>query len=114
MRDYRLLPLVLVLGAMLACASIGVPPPATFNQKADAGLVTVNTILKTTDTLLVAGKLSAADAKNVEAQADNVAAGIAIARSVHATDPPTGDSKLLSVLTALQALQAYLTSQGSK
>jgi glycerol uptake facilitator-like aquaporin len=103
----------LVCTALLACSALGLTKPATFNEQADTGITTCSTVLKSVDTLVVSGKITAADAKNIEAQVDNVMAGIGIARQIYATDQTTGGNKLASVLAGLQALETYLTTQGA-
>lgn len=90
------------------CAQLGVPTPATFNEKAASALTTVTAARQTALTLLQAGKLTPDDSENVNAQADNLRKGIDVARSIHATQPTAGDDKLAATITALTALTAYL------
>jgi hypothetical protein len=97
---------------LTACATIGVEAPKTFNEKLGAGYATVTAVRDTTGTLLTANKLSADDAQNVQAQADNARTGLDLARQIHATNPSGGDAKLDAVVTGLTALQAYLNSRG--
>lgn len=103
---------VLVLVLMCACQALGIATPQTFNERLAAGYVTVTGIRESTGTLLVAGKISAGDAQNVQGQADNARTGLDLARQIHATNPPAGDAKLDAVVTGLAALQAYLTQKG--
>lgn len=96
------------------CAALNLAQPKTFEQQYATGVSACTAALTTTDTLLTSHKLSAKDAKNVEKQVDNVKEALDIANSIHATDAATGSNKLAEALTALQAVQTYLTQvQGS-
>jgi len=97
---------------LAACQTLGVPSADTFNKKWLAAQSADTTVLQTDLALLQAGKISKEDAANVEAQADNVKAGLDIARTVYATDQTAGSTKLDSVVLALQALQNYLAAKG--
>lgn len=102
----------LVLTLMLAgCAQLGLAPAETFNQRLAVGYSTVTAVRQSATTLLVAKKITAEDAQNVQRQADNARAGLDIARGLEKTDPTAANAKLLAVRTALTALQAYLVSK---
>lgn len=101
-----------ILWMLTACSALGVATPQTFNQKLAAGYVTVTGVRNTTATLLTANKITAADAGNVQQQADNARTGLDLARQIHATNPPAGDAKLDAVVTGLSALEAYLRTRG--
>lgn len=94
------------------CSALGLPVPQTFNQKLAVAYGGVTTVITTDQTLLAAGTITVADAKNVESQADNVKDALDIARKVYATDQTTGGNKLASAVTALGALQDYLATKG--
>lgn len=98
----------------MACGVLGVPPAKTFNEKWLAAQTADTTILQTEVALLQAGKISKEDGKNIEAQADNVKAGLDVARTIYETDEAGGTSKLDSVVTALTALQTYLATKEPK
>jgi hypothetical protein len=101
-----------VLLVMLsACTALGVATPRTFNEKLAASYSTVTSARDATATLLTSGKLSGADASNIEQQLDNARTGLDLARQVHATNPSAGDAKLDAVVTVLTALQAYLQTR---
>lgn len=102
---------LLGLLAVVGCQSLGLPSAETFNQKLAVAYTSVTSIRQTALVLLQADKITAADAQQVQAQADNARAGLDIARQIHATQPDAGASKLASVLTALTALQTYLDSR---
>lgn len=100
--------LVLVVG----CAALGLPTPQSFNEKLLTAYSGVTTVRAAGDALIVAKKISSADAENVQKQADNVRAGLDIASSMQ--DSTLAAAKLnstVAILTALQAYQAYLETR---
>lgn len=101
-----------VVLALAGCSALGVPKADTFNKRWLAAQQSDTTVLQTDLALLQAGKISKEDAANIEAQADNVKAGLDIARTIYATDQTAGSTKLDSVVLALQAIQNYLTAKG--
>lgn len=111
--SYRKFVIGVVLAvALSACGVLGIPTAKTFNEKWLAAQTADTAVLQTDMALLQAGKISRDDAANIEAQADNVKAGLDIARTVYSTDQTAGDAKLTSVIAALQALQNYLATKG--
>lgn len=100
----------ILLVVLTACATLGVSAPKTFNEKLAAAYTTVTAARDTTATLLTSGKLSAADAQNVQQQLDTARTGLDLARQLHATNPPAGDARLDAIVAGLTALQAYLQS----
>jgi hypothetical protein len=103
---------LLLLSMATSCAQLGLPTAQTFNQKLAVGYGTVTTARNTAATLLTAGKITADDAQNVQNQADNIRAGLDIARQMNKTDPTGAGTKLDATIAALQLLQTYLTSKG--
>jgi len=103
-----------LLYLITGCQYLGVPTAKTFNEKWIAAQTADTTVLQTDLALLQAGKISQDDAANIEAQADNVKAGLDIARNLYANDQQAGQTKLDSVVLALQALQQYLATKGPK
>lgn len=112
MKLFRSLTMALVVAALTACAALGLPTPDTFNQKAAVAISTVTEVRSQATTLLVAKKITVADAQNVQAQADTAMAGIAVARQVAAADMNAGNARLTAVVSVLTALQAYLAVHG--
>lgn len=107
--------LLLAMLTLHGCAQLGVPAPQTTDQRIAVAVASITAVRQSTQTLLVAGRISAADASNVQAQADNAIAAAQIARTIAPTDPAAADAKLQSTIQILQALQAYLASkQGGK
>lgn len=104
---------LLLVACLIGCAQLGATAPQTFNQRLASGIGSVTAVRQSATLLLNAGKISVDDAKNVQAQADNAMAGIAIARNVGAADPVAGQTKLTAAITVLSALDAYLTSKAA-
>jgi len=103
----------LVAAIVVGCAALGAPTPDTFNQKLAVGVASVTEARNTATTLLQAGKISVADAQNIQAQADVAREGLNVARGMSATDLTTANTRLEVASAALRALQAYLvTKQG--
>lgn len=103
-----------LLTVVTACSTFGVPSADTFNKKWLAAQTADTTVLQTDLTLKQAGKISSEDAANIENQADNIKAGLDIARNLYSTDQTAGSTKLDSVVLALQALQTYLNAKVPK
>lgn len=99
--------------ALAGCQTLGIPQAETFNQRLAVGYVGVTTARQTALTLLQADKIGTDDAQQVQQQADNLRAGLDVARSLRASSPQAADSKLTATLAALQALDAYLKTRGA-
>lgn len=97
---------------LTACTALGVPIPQSFNEKSAVAISTVTSIRNTAGSLLISRKISAADAQNIQDQADNARAGIEIAIQIHATDPGTAENRLTAVLVGLNAISEYLAAKG--
>lgn len=118
MKQFRITAIYMAVLIMLSmivvgCASLGVPTPQTTNERLLAGYGTVTEVRATATDLLVAKKINVDDAKNVQAQADNLRAGLDVSRTLVATDPKAADTKLTATIAGLTALRTYLTSKGS-
>ena len=101
----------LALSFLSACGTLGIPTAQTFNERVASGYSAVTAARKSATTLLIAKKISAADAQNVQSQADNARAALDIARNVYSTDPKAGEDKLLAAQAVLQALRSYLLAK---
>jgi hypothetical protein len=105
----------LLLVLISGCAYLGLPTPTTFNERLASAYGTVTTIRQTTTTLLVAKKITADDAQNVQNQADAARSALDVSAAVFKTDPAAGNNKLAATITLLTSLQAYLaTKKGSQ
>lgn len=103
--------LLLSMSFLPACAQLGVPTADTFNQKLAVAIGSVTAVRETATTLLKAQKISADDAQNIQDGANNARTGIEVARTLSKVNLVAADNKLTAVSTALQALNAYLTSR---
>jgi len=102
-----------VTAIVVGCAALGAPTPDTFNQKLAVSVASVTEVRNTAITLLRTEKISAADAQNIQAQADVAREGLNVARGMSATDLNSASTRLEVASAALRALQAYLvTKQG--
>jgi predicted kinase len=104
---------VLLIAAITACSALGVDSPQTFNEKAAAAQISVTATRSTALQLLNAGKITAADAKNVQAAADAGNAAIDLARQLEATDKTGAGAKLASAVAIITGVQAYLATKGA-
>ena len=105
--------LALMVLLLASCASLGVPSPTTFNQRALLAKESVAGAVALSTTLLNAHKISSADSENVQKQADNAMEAVNIASSIRSTAPGASEEKLQSAETILKALQAYLKARQS-
>lgn len=100
-----------VMVFVIGCAQLGVPAPQTLSQRIAVTVSSVTAVRQSTTVLLTSRKISAADAENIQAQADNVVAGAQVARSLAGIDPAAADAKLQQTRAVLLALQQYLASK---
>lgn len=115
MPRFRLFLAALTLSVLTACAALGVESPDTFNQRLAVAAASVTEVRNTATTLLVAGKISVADAQNIQQQADVAREGLNVARGLSATSIPAASTRLEVATAALRALQTYLIAkQGAK
>lgn len=103
-----ILPLLILLAA---CQSLGIPPADTFNKKAAAAVVSVNTASQLTLTLLQARKISPDESDRYTDRVEQLQNGINVARSLRSTDPAGADDKIGLTINALQVLIAELETR---
>lgn len=96
---------------LAACSTLGIPPADTFNKKAAAAVVSVNTASQVTLTLLQARKISPDESDRYIDRAEEAQNGINAARSLHAVDPAGAADKLNLTIAALQLLIAELEAR---
>ena len=102
---------VVMACALAACASLGVPTPKTFNEKAAAALTGLTAATNTTTQLLDQRLISSNDANNIAVQLDNMRSGVDIARQLHQSQPAAGEARIETIAVALQALTDYLQTR---
>lgn len=103
----------IAVAVLTACAAIGAPPPQTFNERVAAAQISVTALRSTALQLLEAGKITAADARNVQAAANAGNAAIDLAVQIDKTDPATAGAKLTSAMAVIAAVQTYLATKGA-
>ncbi len=109
-------PLILaavVLG-LAGCASLGLATPQTLDQRLAYGYAGVTAALNTITTAVEAGQLTSEQATTANQMVINVKVGLDTARSLEATNATSAQNDLQLALTALTAVQTYLTAQGVK
>ncbi|MGK2899213.1 MAG: hypothetical protein ACSLE9_11075 [Burkholderiaceae bacterium] len=119
----------LVVALAAGCAAIGVRAPQTFIERAVAAQLSATAVLRSADTLLNAGAIGLADARNARATAANANQAIDLATAAYLAACPLApgngavdaacasapaDARLASAIAVLGAMQTYLRSQGSK
>jgi hypothetical protein len=96
---------------LASCSVLGIPQADTFNKR----IVVANSVAETTattiGTLYAAGKLTQEEAQTALDQTRNAAAGIDIARKLHAQDPSGANTQLGAIIASLNALTLYLQSR---
>jgi hypothetical protein len=103
-----ILPLIILLAA---CQVLGVPPADTFNKKAAAAVVSVNTASQATLTLLQARKISPDESDRYIDRSEEAQRGIDLARSIKAADPAGAADRLDLTIAALKVLIAELEAR---
>jgi len=103
--------LAFVLMWLAACAQLGLPTPTTMNEKLAAAQGSVTQVRTTATNLLTAKQITVADAENALKVTDAASEGIAVARTLSATDPNAAQARLTMIVTTLTAIQAYLASK---
>lgn len=93
------------------CAQLGLSAPQSLPEKVAVTVNAVAGVRDATNTLLIAKKISVADAENVQKQADAVREAAQVALLIGSTNPAAGETKLTQARAALTALQAYLASK---
>jgi len=95
------------------CQVFGVPAADTFNKKWAAAVTAVTVVRQQAETLLVARKINADDAQNVQYAADESISGLLIAQDLYEVKPEAGEARLNTVINALALLQRYLEERGA-
>ncbi|SRR5258706_11968572 len=102
-----------LLFLLVACNSLGVMTPQTFNQKLAYAVGVHTAILQSATQAVSSGTLSSSDAEAVLKQADNAKLVLDTAQAANAAGDIKGaDNKLGMALVVLNALQSYLNAHG--
>lgn len=101
-----------LLMILAACAALGVDTPKTFNERVAAAQISVTAARSSALQLLEAGKITAADARNVQAAADAGNMAIDLAIQLEKSDPNAAGAKLAYAVSIVTAVQTYLATKG--
>lgn len=99
------------LAFLVACASLGLAPAQTFDQKLAYAYGTHAAVLETAAPAVQAGTLSAAEGASVLKLADSARALLDAAKSLESTNPSGASAKLALASAILVQLQDYLNTQ---
>ncbi len=105
---FSLLPLILLLSA---CASLGIAPAQSLEQKIAYAQGVDTAVLTASTSALRAGKISADDHEHVIAIAEQAKALIDSAKLLATTDATAANAKLQMATVILTELQNYLNSR---
>jgi hypothetical protein len=108
------LTIALTLVVLSGCGTILPPTPQTTAERVAVTITSVTAARQTASALLTAGKISAADADNLQKQADNVRDATIVVRQLLTVDPAAADAKMQQTRTLLLALQTYLAAKEAK
>lgn len=106
--------LLVCLLSVSGCASLGLAPAQTLDQKIEYGYAGVDGVLKAIPPALTAGTLSSATATKANTLALNVKQLLDSARAAENTDVTSAQNDLNLAISALTAVQQYLTRNGVK
>lgn len=105
----------LALGIALAgCASAGLEPAQSFDDKIAYVQSGVTAARQAAKTALLQGRITDTDAKAVLNATDDAAAALKLAREAERINAGTAQSKLALAGAILADVQAYLTQRGVK
>lgn len=93
---------------VVGCATLGVPAADTFNKKAAAATISVNTGSQTVLTLLQARKITPDESDRYIDRLEDVQEGIDVARGVYKSNPLDAEDRLAATILALNLLLAEL------
>ena len=103
------------LAILLLAACVAMEAPKSFNDKLAYGYASVAASRNTAASLLERGRITKAQAVQVQALADQARTGLDLARGTAAKgDAKTADGQLELALSVLTRLEAYLQAQEKK
>jgi hypothetical protein len=111
MKAFILLAVMLTLGA---CASLGLAPAQTLDQKIEYGYAGVTAVLQSIPPAITSGVLSSATATKANTMALQVKTLLDSARAAETTNATGALNDLNLATAALTAVQSYLTANGVK
>jgi hypothetical protein len=96
---------------LAGCAALGVPSADTFNKKAAAATVSVNTGSQTVLTLLQARKITPDENDKYIARLEDAQKAIDVTRVVYKTDPTSAENRLATIIAGLNLLLAEIEAR---
>jgi hypothetical protein len=111
MKTFILTAVVFILGG---CASLGLAPAQTLDQKVAYGYAGVTAVLQSIPAAIQSRVLSSASATKANNMALQVQTLLDAARAAETTSPSGALNDLNLATAALTAVQAYLTANGVK
>lgn len=111
MKKFVCIALLTFLGG---CQSLGLTTPQNFDQKLAYGYAGVTTALNTVTSATNAGQLSSVQATNANTLILNAKAILDTARADETSNLTAAQNDLTLALTAMAAVQSYLTQAGVK
>ena len=112
--DMRKLLVVFAFALLSGCSTLpgGVPSTRSFNDYAGDTILTVDSVVTTTRSLLAIGKITPDDADNVLKGAETARDGVKVARQTAlSSGDAAGTARLRVAATAIDQLGAYLASK---
>lgn len=106
---------VLTLFALAGCAQLGLATPKGFDQQLASAYGIHTAVVSATTTALTTGTISSADATQVQTMASTSRTLLDTAKAAEGAGDAAGAQRnLILAMSALQALQTYLNTHGSK
>lgn len=99
---------------LTACSVLQIPPAKTFSEKYAYGVVTVASIISTTDAALQSDVIDVSKARFVRAGSVGAKAAMDEALRISKTDLSAATGKLDAAITVLDSLKKYLNDNGVK
>jgi hypothetical protein len=93
---------------LLGCAALGVPAADTFNKKAAAATISVNTGSQSVLTLLQARKITPDESDAYTDRLEETQRAIDLTRTVYKTNPTDAEDRLAAIIASLNILLAEL------
>lgn len=97
-----------LLFLITACGFLGVQSPQTFNEKAAAATISVNTGSQTVLTLLQSRKITPDESDKYTKSLEDAQEAIGFARTLYKTKPQEAEDRLAVTIAALNILLAEL------
>lgn len=104
-----------LIALLVGCASLGLTPPKSFNDRVAYAYTTVESLRNSTTNALNSGLIKVEDAKQVQALADQARAGLDASRGAWVVgDTKTALGRLELANSILTQLAVYLQQRGVK